>query len=82
MSTPYDWGTVLIFVGIVILFFRRQQQGREEDLSRYILASIGCALANYFGNEGYHIAGLSLIGAVLFYIYFYIYTHRSVSDDG
>ncbi len=81
MSTPYDWGTVLIFIGIVVLFFRRQQQGQDEDLSRYIMASIGCALANYFGNAGFHIAGLSLIGAVLFYVYFYIYSRQSMSDQ-
>ncbi len=72
MSTIYDFLTVAIFIGIVGFYFYRQREG-EEDLSRYIIAAVGCALANYFGNGGYHIAAIGLILITFGFIYQFIY---------
>ena len=74
MQTPYDWITVAIFAGLIVVFLQRSVDDSQENDSilRYMPPSIGCAVANYLGNEGYAAAGILGIVAVLAYIYFFI----------
>ena len=53
MSTIYDWLTVAIFAGLVVLFLQRSSGDREprDSMWQYLAASIGCAVANYLGNN-------------------------------
>ena len=67
MQTPYDWITVAIFAGIVVLFLQRSvgESPVEDRLISYFPPAVGCAVANQFGNEGYDaIAIVLILGAV------------------
>ena len=69
METPFDWITLAIFCGLIVLFLNRSSQDEPGDhLWQYMIAAVGCAVANYLGNEGYEIAGAAVIVAVLAYI--------------
>ena len=79
MNTVYDWVTVAIFAGLVVLFLQRSTGWRPEGDSiwQYLGASAGCAIANYFGNKAvagagilYHLLGAGVILATLIYIFF------------
>lgn len=82
METVYDWVTVAIFAGLVILFLQRSSQEEPQDkLYEYIPPSVGCALANYLGNEGYEIAAYALIAAIIGYIIFILKPFDGLSDN-
>ena len=53
MDTVYDWVTVAIFAGLVVLFLQRSSgEGEPRDtIWQYLAASVGCAVANYLGNN-------------------------------
>ena len=74
METVYDWITVAIFGGLVVLFLHRSvQPGEPQDhILQYLPPAIGCAIANYVGNHvdppfgG--VASFLIVVAVLVYI--------------
>lgn len=81
MQTVYDWVTVAIFAGIIVIFLQRSfdDKGTQDSIWSYLPPSVGCALANYLGNEAIkgngdwlHAVAVLTIGAVLAYIYFVI----------
>jgi hypothetical protein len=74
MSTAYDWITVMIFAALVTRFLASSAaaEDREDSLWHYLLASGGCAAANWLGNEGHHAAAIALIVVSLAYIYWFI----------
>lgn len=53
METVYDWVTVAIFAGLIVLFLQRSSGEAEpkDSIWQYLAASIGCAVANYLGNN-------------------------------
>ena len=53
METVYDWVTVALFAGLIVLFLQRSSaEGEPQDsIWQYLVASIGCAVANYLGNN-------------------------------
>lgn len=81
METIYDWVTVAIFAGLIVVFLQRSVGDAEpqDSIVSYLPPSVGCAVANYFGNEGikdgnvlYQILGAAGIVAVLAYTYYVI----------
>lgn len=71
METVYDWVTVAIFAGLIVLFLQRSSDEEPRDsIWQYLGASVGCAVANYLGNEGYHIPAILVIAATLAYTFF------------
>lgn len=67
METPYDWITVIVFAGLIVLFLQRSQGEARDHLWQYLVAAIGCAVTNYLGNEAlkldqpsYHFAAIAL----------------------
>jgi Ca2+/Na+ antiporter len=74
MDTIYDWVSLAIFAGLVVLFLQRstsEHEGRDASLLFYLAAGIGCAVANYFGNHGQDIVAiLLLIATVVFIVVF------------
>ncbi len=66
MTTIYDWVTVAIFAGLIVLFLDRSDQPTppRDSLWQYLIAAGGCALVNWLGNSGYIIAAL-LAGSCL-----------------
>jgi len=62
LETIFDWLTVIAFGGLVILFLQRSSQDEPPDtIWHYLPPAIGCAAANYLGNEGYVIPALALL---------------------
>jgi hypothetical protein len=49
----YDWVTVAIFAGLIVLFLQRSSGENEpqDSIWQYLAASVGCAVANYLGNN-------------------------------
>jgi hypothetical protein len=74
METAYDWVTMFIFAGLVTRFLQQSAGDDNEDASlwHYLLAAVGCALANWLGNEGWHIPAVLTIGLVLAYAGWFI----------
>lgn len=71
METIYDWITVIIFAGLVVIFLQRSVGDREHDsIVSYLPAAIGCAVSNWLGNQGYTLFAVAGIIALLLYIWF------------
>ncbi|WP_118857264.1 XrtV sorting system accessory protein [Sphingomonas mesophila] len=68
METVYDWITVAIFAGLVVLFLQRSASEQPGDsLVHYLLAGVGLAFVNYLGNEENHLAAvIALVGVLAF----------------
>ena len=76
METPYDWLTVAIFAGLIVVFLQRSVGDDEpvDSIWSYLPPSLGCAIANQFGNEAldtdnmlYHGIAIALVTAVIAY---------------
>jgi len=74
METVFDWVSLAIFAGLIVLFLQRSTGERAENdvsLFYYLGAGVGCAVADYAGNHGQAlIAALLLAATVAFIIYF------------
>ncbi|MGH6780623.1 hypothetical protein SAMN06295912_11880 [Sphingomonas laterariae] len=72
METVFDWITVAIFAGLIVLFMQRStgDEPPQDSIWQYLGPSVGCAVANYLGNEGYQLAAIAVIAATLGYILF------------
>lgn len=70
METIYDWMTVAIFGGLVVLFLHRSVGDQEptDHILHYMPPAIGCAIANYVGNQGQGPISALIVVAVLAYI--------------
>jgi hypothetical protein len=80
LHTIYDWLTVAIFAGLIVLFLQRSMQDAPTDkLWHYMVASAGCAVTNYLGNQAvdtgeliFHIAAVGVIVATGAFIVYFI----------
>jgi hypothetical protein len=74
VETVYDWVSLAIFAGLVVLFLQRSTGDRAErdaSLLHYLAAGVGCAAANYFGNHDQDLIAVGiLVITVAFIIYF------------
>ena len=77
METPYDWLTIIVFAGLIVLFLQRSQGVPRDHLWQYLVAAVGCAGTNYLGNEAlkaggapYHLAAVALGVSTLAFIWF------------
>jgi hypothetical protein len=70
MQTPYDWVTVAIFAGLIVIFLQRSQEDSvvRDKMISYLPPAVGCAVANYLGNEEYHVFAIITVVLVLAYI--------------
>lgn len=70
VETLYDWITVAIFGGLIVLFLHRSvgDAPPKDNILQYMPPAIGCALANYVGNEGQGPLSAAIVVAVLIYI--------------
>lgn len=76
METVYDWITVAIFAGLVVLFVQRstsdEDHGPHDSMLLYFGAALGCAVSNYLGNKGVHFLAVPLIVATILFIVYYL----------
>ena len=72
METVFDWITVAIFAGLIVLFMQRStgDEPPQDSIWQYLGPSVGCAFANYLGNEGQTLAAIAVIAATLGYVIF------------
>lgn len=78
MKTIYDLLTMVIFAGLVVLFLQRSTAAEPRDhMYQYAPPAIGCAVANYVGNQAVErsnniLAGLA-IGIILAVVAYILY---------
>ena len=75
MDSIYDWVSLAIFAGLIVLFLQRATSERtEKDVSLfyYLAAGVGCAVANYLGNHGHDVAALTLLVATVGFILYFL----------
>ena len=75
MDTIYDWVSLAIFAGLVVLFLQRstsEHSGKDASLLYYLGAGVGCAAANYFGNQGQNLVAILLLAATLAFIIYFL----------
>lgn len=68
LETVYDWVTLALFAGLVVLFLQRSTAEEPKDhLHQYALPALACAIANYLGNKDQHILAILVLVAGLGY---------------
>ncbi|MBB6123252.1 XrtV sorting system accessory protein [Sphingobium subterraneum] len=69
METVFDWVTLALFAGLIVLFLQRSSEEQPRDsLWQYLLPASGCGLANYVGNEGHEFLAVAIIGAIVAFV--------------
>jgi len=70
MNSIFDWITMLIFGGLVVLFLQRSvgPEHPNDKIYHYLPPALGCAIADYLGNNDQRIAAIALTIAVVGYI--------------
>lgn len=95
METIYDWLTVMIFAGLIVLFLQRSTGDEQprDSIWQYLAASVGCAVANYIGNDKdgaisaaigdsmRHLLAVVVIIAVLAYVWYVLKPLEGHSSD-
>jgi hypothetical protein len=65
VSTVYDWLTVGMFAGLIVLFLQRStEQPPRDTLWHYAPPALGCAIGNQLGNEGMHVLAVLVLLAI------------------
>ena len=75
MQTIFDWITMAVFGGLVVLFLQRSAgpEDRHDKMYHYVPPALGCAAANYLGNNGQQTVAIVIILAVVGYILFVLH---------
>jgi hypothetical protein len=69
VKTVYDFVTVGLFAGLVILFLQRSTAPEPQDhMYQYLPPAVGCALANWLGNQEQHALAVGVILASIAYV--------------
>ena len=71
MSSFWDFVTIAIFAGLIVLFLQRsmgEEAPHDDPMWRYLVAAIGCAITNYLGNEVSGVAAAAVLIATLLFI--------------
>jgi hypothetical protein len=77
METVYDWLSLAIFAGIIVLFLQRSSMESPPDrMIDYLPPALGCAIANQAGNYALendsllmHAVGAALLIGVVVYVW-------------
>lgn len=70
MTTVFDWLSMAVFAGLIVLFLQRSTDETPKDkLWQYLIPSVGCAVVNFLGNEGHTVIAVLLLLSVLIYIH-------------
>ena len=76
METVYDWVSIFMFAGLIVLFVHRATSESEDEAAQsvvpYLVGGIGCAIGNYLGNEGFAALAVLILGATVLYIVYYL----------
>lgn len=62
MTTIFDYLSIILFIAAAGLFFYRFRR-EDPPLTPYVVISVGCAVANWLGNEGVATGALLMLAA-------------------
>ncbi|RZK43825.1 MAG: hypothetical protein EOO61_04710 [Hymenobacter sp.] len=69
MQTIYDWITIAMFAGLIVLFLQRSTADIATDrLWQYLPPALGCAAANWLGNNDKDIYAILMLVVTVGYI--------------
>ena len=81
METVYDWVTVGLFAGLVVLFLQRsmgdEDAHQNDSILLYLVAGAGCAAVNFLGNRGIHLLAMLLLACTVAFILYFLRPFRS-----
>lgn len=60
MTTLFDYLSVFLFIAAAGLFFYRFRR-EDPPLAPYVVISVGCAIANWLGNNGIEIGAALML---------------------
>ena len=70
METVFDWVTMGIFAGLIVLFLQRSTAEVQVDkVTDYLLPALCCAVANYVGNRDHPILATMIIATIPIYVW-------------
>ena len=70
METVYDWITVAIFAGLIVLFLQRSTAEVQVDsMIEYLPPALACALGNWLGNNDHPVLAVLVISLIPIYIW-------------
>jgi hypothetical protein len=84
MDTMYDWVSLAIFAGLIVLFLQRSTSDRaEKDVSLlyYLGAGVGCAVADYLGNHGQDILAVAVLAATIGFIVYFLKPFQKTTNS-
>lgn len=71
METIYDWVTIALFAGLIVLFLQRSAAEVQTDrMIDYLPPALCCALGNYLGNHEQHVLAIITIAIAPIYTWF------------
>lgn len=87
METVYDWVTVAIFAGLIVLFLQRSVGPERDQMWPYFAASVACAVINQVGNKAIddssmvlHIVSVVGIAGILGFIHYFLRPFGKIGD--
>lgn len=70
METIFDWITIAIFAGLIVLFLQRSTAEVQVDrMVDYLPPALGCAVGNYLGNNGHPVIATLFILTIPVYVW-------------
>jgi hypothetical protein len=70
VETVYDWLTVAIFAGLIVLFLQRSMAEVQTDkITDYLPPALFCAAANYLGNNDHPVVAILMIATIPVYVW-------------
>jgi hypothetical protein len=75
VDSIFDWLTVLLFIALVVIFFKQGDQ-RAITVGKFFGAGVALAAADQLGNRGYMIEGWLVIAATVIFSYVFLFEKR------
>ncbi len=75
MKTIYDWISLGIFAGLVVLFLQRStgaEDNHNDPLILYLVAGAACGVANYLGDNGQDVLAALLLASTVVFIFIFL----------
>ena len=70
METVFDWITIALFAGLIVLFLQRSTAEVQVDrMIDYLPPALACAFGNYLGNNGHPIIAIVFIMTIPVYVW-------------
>lgn len=87
METVYDWVTIAIFAGLIVLFLQRSVGPQRDQMWPYFAAAVGCAVINQVGNHAiqtgemlWHVMAVGGIAGILAFVQYFLHPFGRAGD--